>query len=91
MSHRQPKQLIQKKPDYDNDSFASWLEKTLFTSIELGDLNKLKPAILEVIKAAAHTSTGTDQEAQEELSVVAAVNETYTETRRVLIRAIGMS
>lgn len=91
MSHRQPKQLVQKKPDYENDSFASWLEKTLFTTIELGDLNKLDARILSVLKDAAHNSTGTNEQAQEELNVVAAVNETYTETRRVLIRAIGMS
>lgn len=81
-----PKQLIQKKPDYVNDSFASWLEKTLFTTVELGDLSKLNANILQVIEAAANEADDV-----EKINLVEAVNETWNETRRVLIRAIGMS
>lgn len=94
-----PKSLLDKKPDYQNDSFASWLEKTLFTSIELGDLNELHTNILAVIEAAADShyaqsvAAGSPDPigAREELNLVSAINETYSETRRVLIRAIGMS
>jgi hypothetical protein len=86
MSEFNPKTLAEKKPDYQGDSFASWLEKTLITTIELGDLNNLNPILLSVLEAAAQT-----QNNQEELNVVAAINETVNETRRVLIRAIAMS
>jgi hypothetical protein len=81
-----PKQLIEKEPDYQNDSFASWLEKTLFTTIEVGDLNLLNPKILNVLKSAAQASDDIKK-----INLVAAINETHAETRRVLIRAIAMS
>jgi hypothetical protein len=86
MTTFQPKSLSVKKPDYQNDSFSSWLEKTLFTTIELGDLNNLNSDIKAVLVAAADAAQD-----QEKLNVVAAINETHAETRRILIRAIGMS
>lgn len=89
-NHR-PKDLIYKKPDYQNDSFASWLEKTLFTSIELGDLNLLHPNVLELLKANANAASPQGIGNVEEINVVAAINETWNETRRVLVRAIAMS
>lgn len=86
MTEYNPKTLEEKKPDYVGDSFASWMEKTLITTIELGDLNNLNPILLSVLEATAQT-----QNNQEEINVVAAINETVNETRRVLVRAIAMS
>jgi len=81
-----PKHLIEKEPDYQGDSFASWLEKTLFTTIEVGDLNLLNQNVLSVLTSAAEASNDVKQ-----INLVAAINETIVETRRVLIRAIAMS
>lgn len=90
MTEYNPKALDEKKPDYQGDSFASWMEKTIITTIELGDLNNLNPILLDALKAAADAQPQEDKK-QEELNVVAAINETVSETRRVLVRAIAMS
>lgn len=85
-----PKPLSHKEPDYQGDSFASWLEKTLFTTIEVGDLNKLNSNILSVLISAAESANPPNGDIKE-INLVAAINEGVVETRRVLIRAIAMS
>lgn len=96
MTEYKPKTLAQKKPVYQNDSFASWMEKTLVTTIELGDLNNLCPLLFNVLKDAAQehaekTPVTNNDLWPEKFNVVDALNETVKETRRVLIRAIAMS
>ena len=86
MTQLLPKPLIEKSPDYQGDSFASWLEKTLFTTIEVGDLNLLHPLLLSVLQNDAHAGDDIKK-----INLVSAINETVKETRRTLIRAIAMS
>lgn len=86
MPNHNPKTLNEKLADYQQVSFASWLEKTNIVATEEGDLNNLAPGILQVLVNLANTSNDPTQ-----INLVNAINESFNESRRILIKAIAMS
>lgn len=81
-----PKTLSQKLSDYHQVSFASWLEKTNLVATEEGDLNNLVSDIKSRLIALAN-----DLDDPKQINLVNAINESFGESRRVLIKAIAMS
>jgi hypothetical protein len=83
MTASNPKTLADKTAQYENDSFAMWLEKTNIAAMEEGDLNLLTGVVLNKLKDA------------NTIDLVHAINFTYDNTmkevRNVLIKAIAMS
>jgi hypothetical protein len=70
-----PKTLQQKTPNYEQDSFSSWLEKTKIVAQEEGDLNNLNANI----------------QLSDTPNLVDAINHVDNETKKMLIKAIAMS
>ena len=86
MPTHNPKTLEDKLSDYHQVSFASWLEKTNVVAQEEGDLNNLAPTILNVLTQLATTNNDPN-----EINLVNAINHSFNETKKTLIKAIAMS
>ena len=86
MTDHKPKELKDKLSDYQKVSFAAWLEKTNVVAQEEGDLNSLSPQILNTLKALANQTNDVTK-----INLVNAINHSFNETRRTLIKAIAMS